>query len=308
MYANDHGEAKSIRVSVDMKPPPFDYARAGSVEEAVALLAKHGDDAKIIAGGQSLMPMLAFRMAQPKLLVDIGSIPTLRGIEISDRGVTLGSLVRWCDIERQPELSHAHPLLVEAIKHVAHYQIRNRGTVGGSLAHADPAAEFPGIAVACEAAINVVGLKGPRTILASDFFVDSLTTGLLPDEVIVSVRLPPWKVGRCWGFEEFARRRGDFALAGVALFYDHKQGRVVEPRVAAIGIGTTPLRLTAVEHILVGHTIDSAKIRQAVKTATESIDPPGDIHAPGDYRRSLIGVLLERALTKAAGLNLSEIA
>lgn len=308
MYANDHGEAKSIRVSVDMKPPPFDYARAGSVEEAVSLLAKHGDDAKIIAGGQSLMPMLAFRMAQPKLLVDIGSIPTLRGIEISDRGVTLGSLVRWCDIERQPELSHAHPLLVEAIKHVAHYQIRNRGTVGGSLAHADPAAEFPGIAVACEAEINVVGLKGLRTILASDFFVDSLTTGLLPDEVIVSVRLPPWKVGRCWGFEEFARRRGDFALAGVALFYDHKQGRVVEPRVAAIGIGTTPLRLTAVEHILVGHTIDSAKIRQAVAAATESIDPPGDIHAPGDYRRALMGVLLERALTKAAGLNLSEIA
>jgi len=141
MYANDHGEAKSIRASVDMKPPPFDYARAESVDEAVALLAKHGDEAKIIAGGQSLMPMLAFRMAEPRLLVDIGSISKLRGIEISERGVTLGALVRWCDIERQPELSHAHPLLVEAIKHVAHYQIRNRGTVGGSLAHADPAAD-----------------------------------------------------------------------------------------------------------------------------------------------------------------------
>jgi carbon-monoxide dehydrogenase medium subunit len=197
-------------------------------------------------------------------------------------------------------------LLVEAIKHVAHYQIRNRGTVGGSLAHADPAAEFPGIAVACEAEINVVGLNGPRTILASEFFVDSLTTALLPDEVIVSVRLPPWRVGRCWGFDEFARRRGDFALAGVALFYDHERGRVVDSRVAAIGIGTTPLRLTAVEQILVGHTIDLAKIRHAVTTATESVDPPGDIHAPGDYRRALIGVLLERALMKAAGLNPSE--
>jgi carbon-monoxide dehydrogenase medium subunit len=308
MYANDHGEAKSIRVSVDMKPPPFDYARAGSVEEAVALLAKHGDDAKIIAGGQSLMPMLAFRMAVPRLLVDIGSIGTLRGIEIAERGVTLGALVRWCDIERHPRLSHAHPLLVEAIKHVAHYQIRNRGTVGGSLAHADPAAEFPGIAVACEAEINVLGLNGPRTILASEFFVDSLTTTLLPDEVIISVRLPPWKVGRCWGFDEFARRRGDFALAGVALFYDHEQGRAVEPRVAAIGIGTTPLRLSAVEKILVGQIVDLAAIREAVAGATESIDPPGDIHAPGDYRRALIGVLLERALAKAAGLNLSEIA
>jgi carbon-monoxide dehydrogenase medium subunit len=174
------------------------------------------------------------------------------------------------------------------------------------LAHADPAAEFLGIAVACEAQINVVGLNGPRTILASEFFVDSLTTALLPDEVIVSVRLPPWRVGRCWGFDEFARRRGDFALAGVALFYDHEQGRVVDSRVAAIGIGTTPLRLTAVEQILVGHTIDLAKIRQAVTTATESVDPPGDIHAPGDYRRALIGVLLERALMKAAGLNPSE--
>jgi len=306
MYANDHGEAKSIRASVDMKPPPFDYARAESVDEAVALLAKHGDEAKIIAGGQSLMPMLAFRMAEPRLLVDIGSISKLRGIEISERGVTLGALVRWCDIERQPELSHAHPLLLEAIKHVAHYQIRNRGTVGGSLAHADPAAEFPGIAVACEAQINVVGQNGPRTIPASKFFVDSLTTALLPDEVIVSVRLPPWRVGRCWGFDEFARRRGDFALAGVALFYDHEQGRVVNSRVAAIGIGTTPLRLTAVEQILLGHTMDLAKIRQAVTTATESVDPPGDIHAPGDYRRALIGVLLERALMKAAGLHPSE--
>jgi len=308
MYANDHAEAKSIRVSVDMKPPPFDYARAGSVEEAVALLAKHGDTAKIIAGGQSLMPMLAFRMAVPKLLVDIGSIAKLRGIDIDDRGVTLGALVRWCDIERNEALAQAQPLLVEAIKHVAHYQIRNRGTVGGSLAHADPAAEFPGIAVACEAEINVVGLNGPRTILAKDFFLDSLTTALAPDEVIVSVRLPPWKRGRRWGFEEFARRRGDFALAGVALFYDLEQNRAVEPRVAAIGIGTRPVRLSAVERIIRGRAVDSATIREAVAAGTESIDPPGDIHAPGDYRRALVGVLLERALAKAAGLTLSEVA
>jgi carbon-monoxide dehydrogenase medium subunit len=308
MYANDHAEAKSIRVSVDMKPPPFDYARAGSVEEAVALLAKHGDTAKIIAGGQSLMPMLAFRMAVPKLLVDIGSIAKLRGIDIDDRGVALGALVRWCDIERNEALAQAQPLLVEAIKHVAHYQIRNRGTVGGSLAHADPAAEFPGIAVACEAEINVVGLNGPRTILAKDFFLDSLTTALAPDEVIVSVRLPPWKRGRRWGFEEFARRRGDFALAGVALFYDLEQNRAVEPRVAAIGIGTRPVRLSAVERIIRGRAVDSTTIREAVAAGTESIDPPGDIHAPGDYRRALVGVLLERALVKASGLTLSEVA
>ena len=308
MYANDHAEAKSIRVSAVMKPPPFDYVRVGSVEEAVVLLAEHGDEAKIIAGGQSLMPMLAFRMAAPKLLVDIGPIATLGRISVDDRGVTLGALVRWCDIERHAELSHAHPLLVEAIKHVAHYQIRNRGTVGGSLAHADPAAEFPGIAVACEAEIEVAGSNGPRTIMANEFFLDSLTTALAPDELIVSVRLPPWKLGRRWAFDEFARRRGDFALAGVALFYDLDQGRAVEPHIAAIAIGATPVRLALVEQTLAGKAVDLTTIGEAVAAATASIDPPGDIHAPGDYRRALLGVLLERALAQAAGLKLTESA
>ena len=291
-----------------MKPPPFDYARAESVQHAVALLAQHGDDAKIIAGGQSLMPMLAFRMATPSLLVDIGSIAALRRIAIDERGVTLGALVRWCDIEKHTELARAHPLLVEAVRHVAHYQIRNRGTIGGSLAHADPAAELPGIAVACDAEIEVVGPKGSRTIAATDFFVDSLTTALAADEVIVSMRLPAWKSGRCWAFEEFARRRGDFALAGVALFYDLQQGRALDPHIAAIGVGATPLRLTAPERALAGKAVDQAAIREAVAAATASIDPPGDIHAPGDYRRALLGVLLERALARAAGVKLAESA
>src|SRR6476660_985485 len=158
----------------------------------MALLVKHGGDAKIIAGGQSLMPLLAFRLASPDYLIDIGRLQQLKRIDITPDRVEFGALVRWRDIEKDAQLARAHPLLAEAVRHVAHYQIRNRGTVGGSLAHADPAAEFPGIAVACEAQINVVGLNGPRTILASEFFVDSLTTALLPDEVIVSVRLPPW--------------------------------------------------------------------------------------------------------------------
>jgi aerobic carbon-monoxide dehydrogenase medium subunit len=291
-----------------MKPPPFEYARAGSVEEAVAFLAEHRDEAKIIAGGQSLMPMLAFRMATPKLLVDIGPIAALRGISVDDRGVTLGALVRWCDIERHAQLPHAHPLLVEAVKHVAHYQIRNRGTVGGSLAHADPAAEFPGIAVACEAEIEIASSRGGRTIMANDFFLDSLTTTLAPDELIVSVRLPSWKVGRRWAFDEFARRRGDFALAGVALFYDLDQYRAVEPHVAGIGVGAKPVRLAQVEKTLVGKEVSLATIRNAVAATTASIDPLGDIHAPGDYRRALFGVLLERALARAAGLKAAELA
>ena len=291
-----------------MKPPPFDYLRADSVQHAVALLAEHGDDAKIIAGGQSLMPMLAFRMATPRLLVDIGSIAALRRIMIDERGVTLGALVRWRDIEKHSGLARAHPLLVEAVRHVAHYQIRNRGTVGGSLAHADPAAELPGIALACDAEIEVAGPKGRRTIAARDFFVDSLTTALAADEMIESLRLPAWKAGRCWAFEEFARRRGDFALAGVALFYDLDQGRAAGPHIAAIGVAATPLRLTAAEQALAGKAVDQAAIRETVAAATASIDPPGDIHAPGDYRRALLAVLLERALARAAGVKLAESA
>src|SRR5262245_30622585 len=291
-----------------MKPPPFDYARAGSVEEAVALLAEHGDEAKIIAGGQSLIPMLAFRIATPKLLVDIGPVATLRDISVDDRGITLGALVRWRDIERHAELPHAHPLLVEAVKHVAHYQIRNRGTVGGSLAHADPAAEFPGIAVACEAEIDIANSNGRRTIMAKEFFLDSLITVLAPNELIVSVHLPPWRPGRRWAFDEFARRRGDFALAAVALFFDLHQGHVVEPHIAAIGVGARPVRLGVVEQTLAGKAVDAISIREAVAAATASIDPPGDIHAPGDYRRALFAVLLDRALAEAAGLKVAELA
>jgi aerobic carbon-monoxide dehydrogenase medium subunit len=216
--------------------------------------------------------------------------------------------VRWCDIEKHSGLGRAHPLLVEAVRHVAHYQIRNRGTVGGSLAHADPAAELPGIALACDAEIEVAGPKGRRTIAARDFFVESLTTALAADEMIESMRLPAWKAGRCWAFEEFARRRGDFALAGVALFYDLEQGRAVDPHIAAIGVGATPLRLTAAEQALAGKAVDQAAIRGTVAAATAGIDPPGDIHAPGDYRRALLGVLLERALARAAGVKLAESA
>ena len=291
-----------------MKPPQFEYACASSTEEAIALLAQYGEDAKVIAGGQSLMPMLAFRMATPKLLVDIGRIEGLRGITISEHGIVLGALARWCDIERHAALPNAHPLLVAATKHVAHYQIRNRGTVGGSLAHADPAAELPGIAVACDAYIEVAGRTRRRSIPAKEFFVDSLTTALAADELIVSVRFPPWRPDRRWGFDEFARRSGDFALAGVALFYDLEQDRVAEPHIAAIGVAPTPVRLTAAEQVLAGRSLDLVTIDDAAAAAMAEVDPPGDIHAPGDYRRALLGVLVERALARSADLKLAECA
>ena len=284
-----------------MKLPPFDYAAPATVAEAVALLANHHGAARPIAGGQSLMPVLAFRLASPELLVDLRNIPGLDRIDIGADGVRLGARVRWRDIEDDARLRTAHPLLAAAISHVAHYQIRNRGTVGGSLAHADPAAEMPGIAVACDAEIEIVGAAGKRTLRAADLVTGPLMTVLETDELIVQVRLPPWPAARRWGFEEFARRRGDFALAGVALFYDSDSaGRATNAHVGVVGACTCPHRLTAVEAILNGRKIDEATIKEAAKAAAAAVDPPDDLHADAAYRRGLVATLVERALTRAA--------
>ena len=283
-----------------MKLPPFDYACPTTLPEAIALLASH-DDAKPIAGGQSLVPMLAFRLAQPTLLVDLRKLADLRGIRISDAGVTLGAMVRWRDIEDDERLESAHPLLKAAIAHVAHYQIRNRGTVGGSIAHADPAAEMPGIAITCDAEIAVVGKSGAHVIQAADFFQGALTTALTPDEIIFEIRLPAWPAGRRWGFQEFARRRGDFAMAAAAVFYDQdERGKARNAHVGVIGVGDRPLRLTAVEDVLNGQSIDEATIAKADAATSAAVDPQDDIHASAAYRRSLVGTMVERALKNAA--------
>jgi carbon-monoxide dehydrogenase medium subunit len=280
-----------------MKLSPFDYACPTSMSEAVALLAAHGGEAKPLAGGQSLVPMLAFRVAAPSLIVDLRKLTELRQIGISDQGVTLGAMVRWRDILDDARLRAAHPLLVTAVEHIAHYQIRNRGTVGGSLAHADPAAEMPGIAVTCEAEIAVTGKAGARTIAAAGFFHGPLMTALEPDEIITAIHLPPWSAHRRFGFAEFARRRGDFALAGAALFYDEDAGgNIRNAHVGVIGVADRPLRLAAVESVLNGRVIDDLTIAAAAAAASAAVDPPDDIHGSGAYRRALIGTLLERAL------------
>jgi aerobic carbon-monoxide dehydrogenase medium subunit len=284
-----------------MKLPPFDYACPATVAEAVALLASRDGDAKLLAGGQSLVPMLAFRLAQPALLVDLRKLAELRAIKVSSDGVALGAMTRWRDIEDNERLETAHPLLKAAVAHVAHYQIRNRGTVGGSLAHADPAAEMPGIAITCEAEIAVVGSSGARVIAAADFFEGPLMTALAPDEVITEVRLPAWPAGRRWGFQEFARRRGDFAMAAAALFYDpDASGRATNAHVGVIGVADRPLRLTAVEGVLNGRAIDEIAIAAAETAAAAAVDPPDDIHASAAYRRALVGTMVERALRGAA--------
>jgi carbon-monoxide dehydrogenase medium subunit len=284
-----------------MKLPPFEYACPAALSEAVALLAAHNGEAKLIAGGQSLVPMLAFRLAAPALLVDLRKLPELRKIEISGNGVVLGSMVRWCDILADARLHAAQPLLTAAVGHVAHYQIRNRGTIGGSIAHADPAAEMPGIVLTCEAEIATVGTAGPRVIKAADFFLGPLMTVLEPDEIIVDIRFPAWPAQRRWGFQEFARRRGDFAMAAAAVWYDQDgSGKARNAHVGVIGVGDRPQRLQQVEAVLNGSAIDEATIAQAEAAACAAVDPQTDIHASADYRRALVGTMVERALKSAA--------
>jgi len=284
-----------------MKLPAFDYACPTTLAEAVQLLASR-QEAKALAGGQSLVPMLAFRLLHPALLVDLRKLNDLRGIRITESGVALGAMVRWREIEDDARLATAHPLLQTAVAHVAHYQIRNRGTVGGSIAHADPAAEVPGIAVTCEAEIAVTGTSGARVIKAADFFTGALATALAPDEIIVEVRLPPWPARRRWGFAEFARRRGDFALAAAAVFYDEDaRGRALDPHVGVIGVADRPRRLAGVEAVLNEQIIDEATIAKAEAATIAAVDPPDDLHAGTDYRRALAGTMVERALRQAAG-------
>jgi aerobic carbon-monoxide dehydrogenase medium subunit len=284
-----------------MKMPPFDYACPETLAEAVALLSAPDGDARVLAGGQSLLPVLAFRLAAPKLLVDLRKLADLQSIRITHEAVALGAMVRWCDIESDARLYTAHPLLLAAVAHVAHYQIRNRGTAGGSMAHADPAAELPGIAVTCEAEIVVVGKAGRRTIPAASFFQGALTTALAPDEIIVEIRLPLWPMNRRWGFQEFARRRGDFALAAAAVFYDTgADGKAANAHVGVIGVADRPLRLATVEAVLNGSVIDDATIAKAEAATSAAVDPDSDIHASGAYRKALVGTMVERALKMAA--------
>lgn len=284
-----------------MKLPAFEYATPATLTEALTLLASNSGAAKPIAGGQSLLPMMAYRMAAPALLVDLRKVPDLNRIGLGADGVRLGAMVRWRDIENDARLAQAHPLLVAAIGHVAHYQIRNRGTVGGSVAHADPAAEMPGIAVTCDAELTLAGAAGSRVVAASKFFLGPLTTALAEDELVVEIRLPHWPAQRRWAFQEFARRPHDFAVAGIAFFYDPDDaGRATNAHVGVFGACSHPQRLPQVEHLLEGRTLDRALMQSAGIAAAEAVDPPEDFHASAAYRRALVATLVERALEQAS--------
>lgn len=283
-----------------MKLPDFEYLAPATVFEVVSLLVAHRGEAKIIAGGQSLLPTMAFRLTQPSLLVDLRNISGLNQIRIDGNGIVLGAKTRWCDIENDHRLALAHPLLAEAIRHVAHYQIRNRGTVGGSLAHADPAAELPCIAATCEAELRVLGPEGERMVSAVDFFLGPLTTALAEDEIILGVRFPAWPSGRRWAFSEFARRDGDFALAGIAVFYDlDGDGLAGNAHIGVVGACYQSCRLPLAEAALAGKTVDAETARAVAEMASNEIDPPDDVHAGAEYRRALVKTLLEQALLDA---------
>ncbi len=281
-----------------MKPAPFDYIAPHSLDEAVAALARGGADAKVLAGGQSLIPLLNFRLARPSLLVDLNRVAELAYVRPHERGLAVGAMARQVEVERGDGLADLQPLLVEAIGYVGHLAIRSRGTLGGSLAHADPAAELPAVAVCLDAALSVVGPRGRRTIPAEDFFVGYLTTLLEPDEILVEAYFPRLRphTGQAW--VEFARRHGDFALAGVAVSLCLDGDAVRDARIVLTGVGGKPERAREAETLLIGGSV-AERASAAANAARSSIDPDADIHATKEYRVHLAGVLTERAIRLA---------
>jgi carbon-monoxide dehydrogenase medium subunit len=280
-----------------VKPPPFLYARPSGLEEAVALLEQSGEDAKVLAGGQSLVPLLNFRFARPSVLVDLHLLRELTTIERSDGRIVIGSMVRQRVAEMSADVRTLCPLIAQGLHHVGHLQIRNRGTVGGSIAHADPAAELPAVILALDGEILAVGPRGKRIIPASHFFAGPFMTALAPDEVLTGVRIPMTGDART-AFLEFSRRSGDFALGGVAAVVRFEQGsnNVREAALAALGMGGTPIRLKGAERAVQGRTMSSDTARDAARTAAGEVEPLEDVHADAAYRRELIGILVERAL------------
>jgi carbon-monoxide dehydrogenase medium subunit len=282
-----------------MKPPPFDYIVAIDRDTAVATLARAAGEAKILAGGQSLMPMLNFRLLRPSILVDINRIPGLGFIEETPDSVRIGALTRHFQLETSPIIAQHFPVLSYAVAHVGHLAIRNRGTFGGSLSHADPAAELPMMAVLLDATLHIVSGTGSRTVAAHDFFLDPLTVDLDGTELLTEVVLPKLPAQSGWGFEEIVRRHGDFALAAVAATLTLSGSEIVQARIALTGVGPTTLRAAEAESLLVGREFDENLNRRAIEAVREAIAPETDLHASADYRRHLAGVLTGRALASA---------
>lgn len=283
-----------------MKPAPFDYCCPESVGETLAILQGQGGDAKLMAGGQSLVPMLNFRVVRPALIIDISRLLELDYVrERADGGLDIGALTRHRVLETSPLVAARFPVIGEAMRHVAHLAIRNRGTLGGSLSHADPAAELPMLALLLDATLVATSTRGERRIPASAFFLGPLTNALKEDELVVRVELPGLSHNG-WAFDEFSRRAGDFALAAVGVLLDVADGRVRAARVAMMGVGDTPLRRPDAEAVLLGSDLGPDVIERAAVAASESLEPLQDLQASPAFRRHLAAVLTRRVLHKAA--------
>jgi carbon-monoxide dehydrogenase medium subunit len=283
-------------------PAKFDYVRPGSLDEAVRALVAGGDDAKVIAGGQSLLPLLRLRLAYPDLLVDVGGIDELRGVRDSGDALVIGARTTHYQLVHDPLVAEHAGLLAQATATVADPAVRHRGTLGGALAHGDPAGDLPAVILALDATMIARGPNGERQITAADFFVDYLTTSLEPDEILTAIRIP--KLGPGWGYryEKFHRTAQSWATVGVAALVRRSNGSVAEARIGLTNMGTVPLRATAAEQAASGAEASRAALNEAAARADEGTEPPGDLHGAPDYRRHLAQVLTGRALAAAAGI------
>ncbi|MDB5655955.1 MAG: Carbon-monoxide dehydrogenase medium subunit [Tardiphaga sp.] len=283
-----------------MKPAPFQYIAATSLAQALALKSQHGDDAKFLAGGQSLMPTMNFRLARPTVLIDINGVEELSGIDATDAVTTIGATTRYRALERDAGIAAAFPLIREALPEIAHPQIRNRGTLGGNLSHADPASEMPAIAVALRARLKLQSITCERWIEARDFFLGALTTDLQSDEMLTAIELPKPapRTGSC--FLEIARRRGDFAIVGIAAMVTlDDDDACTAVRLVLCGVGETPVDASVAADGLAGRLITADATAVVAALLQTLIDPAGSVHASADYQRHVAGVLSARALTTA---------
>jgi CO/xanthine dehydrogenase FAD-binding subunit len=281
-----------------MKPARFDYVKPATLSEAIEALTASDGEGKVLAGGQSLLPLLNFRMVRPTVLVDINGLKDLSFIETRGDSVVIGALTRHREIEQSALIASKLPVMSAAMRHVAHLAIRNRGTIGGSLSHADPAAELPMMALFYGATIVVEGPSGRRNVPAEEFFIDALTNCLEPDEIVVEIEFPALAHDG-WAFEEVARRFGDFALASIAVAVRREQAGIAEIRIGVMGIADTPLRLTTVEQELAGAKVDSLLPDRFSGFVTAATSPNGDLHASAEYRKHLLGALARQAMATA---------
>jgi aerobic carbon-monoxide dehydrogenase medium subunit len=285
-----------------MIPAKFDYVRPASIDDAIGALAERGEDAKLIAGGQSLLPLLRLRLAYPELLVDLGAVDDLRGVTDDGDHLLIGAMTTYYQLVHDPLITQYCGLLAQAASTVADPAVRHRGTLGGSLAHADPAGDLPAVAVALDATLVARGPGGVREIAARDFFLDYLTTALAPGEILIGIRVP--KLGTEWGYryEKFHRTAQAWAIVGVAALVRRSNGQVAEARVGLTNMGSVPIRATSVEEAAAGAQASPDALRAAAASAADGTQPPADLHGAPDYRRHLARVLTGRALEAAAGV------